>query len=90
MPFEAAPDDVDFELLATYLNLRIINTPLRPQNDPERRLSRILDGPGTLEKKVGALAPLLRDRAFFRAFRFRCVEHPQSADEYHLGQVLGS
>ena len=76
-------------LLATYLNLDLLNNSPVPKTHPERTIFAILeDSSVTLEEKMANLIPLLDDPGMLMVFQYRCVEHPQNIDEYYLGLAI--
>jgi len=77
-------------VLAMHLNLKIFNQPILPRTDGEEHLFQILDDSDkSLEKKVEIVRSLLADSHLNQAFTYRCVEHPQSMDDFYLAEAIG-
>ncbi len=75
-------------LLALYLNLKIFNTKLYPKNGAEEILFRILDGDSSIEEKLNKIMSRIDNPKMMKAFQFRCEEHPQNSDDFHLAQKV--
>ncbi len=76
-------------ILATYLNLRIFNTTIQAECEAEEILFRILDSHICIEQKIEQIEPLLNDSEIKKAFLYRCLEHPQNSNDYHIAQAIG-
>ena len=76
-------------VLATYLNFTVFNSKHSPLNEVEAELFTVLDAKQVpLENRLSVVRKLLLNPQTKSAFTYRCVEHPQSYDDYQIGLVL--
>ncbi len=77
-------------VLATLLNLTIFSKKLKPKNDAEKAVFKILDRGCPTSEKLAEIISLFPNTDVEQAVTYRCIEHPTSLSDYLVGTTLNT